>query len=596
MNRDLEPVIKTLPNKSGVYQFIDENETIIYVGKAKDIKKRVSSYFNRISESGKTRILVRKIAEIRHIVVETETDALLLENNLIKKYQPKYNVLLKDDKSYPWICVKKEKFPRVFQTRTIIKDGSDYFGPFTSVGVVRTMIDFLQQVFLLRTCKLSLTKENIEQQKFKVCLEYHLGNCLGPCVGYQTDSEYEENIHQVSDILKGNIRNVIRNLKEKMLKLSDNYLFEEAEKLKQKLVLLESYQSKSTIVNPSLTDLDVYSIIDDADCAYINFLKIVNGAIIQVHTIELKKRVDESTGDLLLLGITALREKFFSLSREIIVPFKLDYSISGVKFTVPSIGDKKKLLELSEKNVKYYRLEKLKQLEHVDPQKHTNRILATLQQDLYLPGLPLHIECFDNSNIQGTSAVAACVVFRNGKPSTKEYRHFNIKTVEGPDDFASMKEVVYRRYRRVLDEQGEIPQLVIIDGGKGQLNAAIESIESLGLKGEVAVIGIAKRLEEIYFPGDSVPVYLDKNSESLKVIQHARNEAHRFGIMFHRNKRSQRFLESELEKIIGLGKTSVLKLFKKFGSVENIRNSEFDEVAAEIGKARTKILFEYLNT
>jgi excinuclease ABC subunit C len=593
--KNLSSLVKVLPNKPGVYQFFDDQEIIIYVGKAKDLKKRVSSYFNKQSDSAKTRILVRKINDIRHIVVETETDALLLENNLIKKYQPRYNVLLKDDKSYPWICVKKENFPRVFLTRNVIKDGSAYYGPFTSVYMARTVIDFLHQVYLLRTCKLALNNESITEHKFKVCLEYHLGNCLGPCVGKQPEEEYNEGLLQINEILKGNTGKVIQDLKQKMHSFADVFEYEKAESIKRKLMLVENYQSKSTIVNPSLTDIDVYSITDDNEYAYINFLKVVNGAIIQVHTIEMKKRVDETKEDLLSFGIVSIREKFFSVSKEIIVPFEPAFKIDNVKFTIPVKGDKKKLLELSEKNVKYYRLEKLKQIENIDPQKHTKRILKTLQSDLHLSELPVHIECFDNSNIQGSFPVAACVVFKNAKPSSKDYRHFNIKSVEGPNDFASMEEVIFRRYKRMLDEEQSLPQLIIIDGGKGQLSSALNSLEKLNLRGQIGIIGIAKKLEEIYFPGDSIPLYLDKNSESLKLIQHARNEAHRFGITFHRNKRSKNFVGSELDLIKGIGEKTKEILLSEFGSQKKLKEANFEMLKEKIGSAKAKIVRDYFD-
>jgi excinuclease ABC subunit C len=591
----LSAQVKVLPNKPGVYQFFDDAGVIIYVGKAKDLKKRVSSYFNKNIDSAKTRILIRKIEDIKHIVVETETDALLLENNLIKKYQPRYNVLLKDDKSYPWICVKKENFPRVFSTRNIVKDGSVYYGPFTSGYMVRTVIDFLHQVFLLRTCKLALNMQNIAQKKFKVCLEFHLGNCLGPCIGAQSEEEYSEGLSQIHEILKGNIKTVIQALKTKMLNYAESYNFEKADIVKKKIHLLENYQSKSTIVNPTLTDIEVYSIIDDVDYAYLNFLKVVNGAIIQVHTVEMKKKLEETKEELLSLGIVSIRDKFFTVSKEIIVPFDPGFTIDNVKFTIPVKGDKKKLLELSEKNVKYYRLEKLKQIENIDPFKHNNRILKTLQTDLHLSELPVHIECFDNSNIQGSYPVAACVVFKNAKPSPKDYRHFNIRTVEGPNDFASMEEIIYRRYKRMIDEDQSFPQLIIIDGGKGQLSSAVASLDKLNLRGKIAIIGIAKKLEEIYFPGDSVPIYLDKNSESLKVIQHARNEAHRFGITFHRNKRSGDFISSDLDNIKGLGTKTIEKLFIKFCSIEKIKSASVEELSTEIGKSKAQIVFDYFN-
>lgn len=590
----IKSLLKLLPNKPGVYQYFDSDGVIIYVGKAKNLRKRVSSYFTKSHTSARTRILVRKIVDIKHIVVETETDALLLENNLIKKYQPRYNVMLKDDKSYPWIVVKNESFPRVFYTRNVIKDGSKYYGPFTSVHLVRTIIDLFKQLYLLRTCKLNLSKQNIENKKYKVCLEYHIGNCLAPCIAAQDENDYNENIRQVHNILKGKINVVIDVLKQKMLLHAENYEYEKAQIYKEKLLLLENYQSKSTIVNASINDVDVYSIIDDENYAYVNYLKLVNGSIIQVHTIEIKKKLSESKEDLLAISIVSIRQKFYSASREIIVPFIPDYQIDDVKYVVPVKGDKKKLLELSEKNVKFYRLEKLKHIENTDPQKHTNRILNTLKKDLHLHDLPVHIECFDNSNIQGTNPVAACVVFKNARPSTKDYRHYNIKTVEGPDDFASMQEVVYRRYKRLLDENKNLPQLIIIDGGKGQLSSAVTSLDNLNLRGKIAIIGIAKRLEEIYFPDDSVPLYLDKNSESLKVIQHARNEAHRFGITFHRNKRSKNFINSELDNVKGIGTKTIELLFSEFGSLKKIKKAaQNNELQKLIGNSKAEIISNY---
>lgn len=591
----LKSLIKILPNKPGVYQYYDKDNTIIYVGKAKDLKKRVSSYFTKNQDSAKTRILVRRIADIKHIVVETETDALLLENNLIKKYQPRYNVMLKDDKSYPWIVVKREAFPRVFYTRNVIRDGSKYYGPFTSVMLVRTIIDLFKQTYLLRTCKLNLSADKIYQNKYKVCLEYHIGNCLGPCVGEQDEDEYNEYIEQIHHILKGKTGFVIDKLKQKMFDYASEFLFEKAQSIKEKLQLLENYQSKSTIVSASISDVDVYSIIDDESSAYINYLKVVNGAIIQVHTIEMKKKLDESKEELLPLAIVRIREQFFSSSKEVIIPFHINIQLENVKFLVPQKGDKKKLLELSEKNVKFYRLDKIKQANNIDPNKHKNRILNTLKEDLRLKELPVHIECFDNSNIQGTYPVAACVVFRDAKPYAKDYRHFKIKTVEGPDDFASMEEVIYRRYKRMLDEEKDLPQLIIIDGGKGQLSSAVKSLDKLKLRGKIAIIGIAKRLEEIFFPGDSVPIYLDKNSESLKVIQHARNEAHRFGITFHRNLRSKNFINSELDEIKGIGEKTKELLLSNFGTIKKIKESSTEDLENIIGKSKALLIFNYFN-
>ncbi|WP_291856085.1 excinuclease ABC subunit UvrC [Marinilabilia sp.] len=582
----LKQFIRVLPDSPGVYQYYDETGKIIYVGKAKNLKKRVSSYFTKEPENAKTRILVRKIQEIKHIVVSSEQDALLLENNLIKKYQPRYNVLLKDDKSFPWIVVKNEPFPRVFSTRQIIKDGSDYFGPYTSGLMVKTLIDLFRHLYPLRTCRHSLTDENISKNKFKVCLEYHIGNCKGPCEGLQSEVEYRGYIDEIKNILKGNITSVMKYMKENMLKLASEYKFEEAEEIKKKLSILEGYKSKSTIVNPKINNVDVFSIIDDEKYAFVNFLKVVNGAIIQAHTIEYKKKMDEDVHTLLPMAIADIRERLHSNSREVIVPFEPDVEFEDFRFLVPKIGDKKKLLELSERNVKYYRLEKLKQLANQTKVPKEVRLLETTKKDLRLNKLPVHIECFDNSNIQGHYPVAACVVFKNGKPSKKDYRHFNIKTVVGPDDYASMEEVVYRRYSRLLNEGESLPQLVVIDGGKGQLGSAVKALRDLNLDDRIAIIGIAKRLEEIFYPGDPVPLYLDKNSESLKLIQHLRNEAHRFGITFHRNKRSGDFLKSQLEEIPGIGPGSIQKLLAKFGSATGVREASFKALAEVVGESR----------
>jgi len=585
--------IKVIPDKPGVYQFFDNYDVIIYVGKAKNLKKRVSSYFSKNHDHGKTRILVSKIRDVKHIVVETEMDALLLENNLIKKYQPRYNVMLKDDKTYPYICIKNERFPRVFLTRNINQDGSKYFGPYTSVRMARVILDMFKQLYQLRTCNYNLSEENIVKNKFKVCLEYHIYNCKGSCVGKQSVEEYNENIEHIAKILKGDIQKVILALKKNMNVFSDNFEFENAQNIKDKLELLDNYRSKSTIVNSSINNVDVYSITDDEKYAYVNFMKIVNGSIIQVHTMEMKKKLDENKSDLLMLSIVNIRQKFNSLSTEIIVPFKPENSIEGVKYYVPKIGDKKKLLDLSERNVKYYRLEKNKQRANIDPERHTKRILNGIKEDLHLLELPKQIECFDNSNFQGSFPVAACVVFKNAKPATKEYRHYNVKTVTGPDDFASMEEIIYRRYKRLIDEKKNLPQLIIIDGGKGQLSASVKSLEKLNMRGKISIIGIAKKLEEIFFPGDTVPLYLDKNSETLKVIQHARNEAHRFGITFHRNKRSAAFLNSEFEEINGIGKKTIELLFSHFKSFEKIKNSDPEELKKIIGASKANIILNY---
>jgi len=591
----LKSLISALPEEPGVYQFYDQNDTIIYVGKAKRLKRRVASYFNRIHDSAKTNIMVRKIVNIRHIVVSSEEDALLLENNLIKKHQPRYNVLLKDDKSYPWICIKKEHYPRILVTRNLIKDGSEYFGPYTSVKMVRILMDMIRSLYQLRNCNLSLSEEGIRDQKFKVCLEYHIGNCKAPCIGKETRVNYEQTIQDIRNILKGNIGSVTSHLKDKMQELATNFKFEEAHIIKEKLALLSKYQSKSTIVNPSINNVDVYSIIDDENTSYVNFLKIVNGAIIQAHTIEMKKKLEESKEDLLLLAITEIRQKIYSTAKEILVPFSLDLFIQNVRFIVPQRGDKKKLLDLSQRNVKYYRLEKLKKGDKSLKQSHSDRIVERMKSDLRLKDAPVHIECFDNSNIQGNNSVASCVVFRNARPYKKDYRHFNIKTVVGANDFASMEEIIYRRYRRLLEEDKGLPQLIVIDGGKGQLGAALNSLDKLNLRGKISVIGIAKKLEEIYFPGDPYPLYLDKNSETLKTIQHLRNEAHRFGITFHRQKRSKAFIGSELDEIEGIGPKSVQKLIKKFKSVENIKNLTLTELEIYLGKSKALTIYKYFN-
>lgn len=594
-NLILQTAISSLPNNPGVYQFLDKGGKIIYIGKAKNLKKRVSSYFNKIHDSAKTRILVRNIVDINHIVVESEEDALLLENNLIKQYQPRYNVLLKDDKSFPWICIKNEAFPRVFSTRNILKDGSIYFGPYTSGFMVKTILEIIKNQYKLRNCKWSLSQENIAQGKYKVCLEYHIGNCKAPCIGAQKEEEYLRNIEEIKKILKGNINGVINNLKERMMKYSEAFEFEKAQELKIRIDAFDNYKSKSTVVNPSISDVDVFSIIHDDKCAYVNFLKVVNGAIIQAHTIELIKKLDESENELLMLAIAEIRQQYYSNAKELILPFILDIELSGVRVVVPQKGDKRKLLDLSLRNAMYYKKQKLNQLEKLNPNRHQERVLATLQKDLRLNEPPIHIECFDNSNIQGHYPVAACVVFRNAKPAKKDYRHFNIKTVVGPDDFSSMQEIIFRRYKRLLDENAGLPQLIVIDGGKGQLNAALLSLEKLGLRNRIAIIGIAKRLEEIYFPGDSVPLYLDKNSESLKIIQYLRNEAHRFGITFHRNKRSKDFVKSELTEIPGIGEQIAAKLLTEFKSVSQIKMKTKAELAELIGDRKADLVYSYFH-
>ncbi|WP_299833634.1 excinuclease ABC subunit UvrC [uncultured Tenacibaculum sp.] len=594
MPTDLELQVKTLPNSAGVYQYFDKNDTIIYVGKAKNLKKRVSSYFTKNHEYGKTRVLVKKITRIEHIVVDSETDALLLENNLIKKYQPRYNVLLKDDKSYPWICIKKERFPRVFVTRRVIKDGSEYFGPYTSVKTVHNLLDLIKQLYPLRTCNYDLSKPKIDAGKYKVCLEYHLKNCKGPCEDYQDESSYIENIRAIRNIIKGNFKESLESLHNIMMDYAADMNFEEAQRIKDKLDSLKNYQAKSTIVNPSINNVDVFSITSDETHGYANFFKIMNGAIIQSYTTEIKKKLEETDRELLELFIVETRQRFNSLSREIYVPFKVDVG-EQIKVTVPKLGDKKRIVDLSLRNAKYYRQEQFKQIKIVDPDRHTKRIMAQMQKDLRLSVEPRHIECFDNSNIQGTNPVAACVVFKDGKPSKKDYRHFNIKTVEGPDDFASMEEVVYRRYQRLLEEDKPLPQLIVIDGGKGQLSSALKSLDVLGLRGKIAIIGIAKRLEEIYYPGDSVPLYLDKKSESLKIIQYLRNEAHRFGITFHRNKRSKSAIQSELEQIPNVGKQTITSLLRKFKSAKRVKSATLGELIEVVGNARAKKVYDYFH-
>ncbi len=595
MTDALELQLKTLPDSPGVYQYLDKENTIIYVGKAKNIKKRVNSYFTKNHDSGKTRVLVKNIKTIKHIVVKTETDALLLENNLIKKYKPKYNVLLKDDKSYPWICIKKERFPRVFMTRRVIKDGSEYFGPYTSVKTIKALLDLIKELYTLRTCKYDLSREKVNTGKYKVCLEYHLGNCLGPCEGIETEAHYNNSIKEIRNIIKGNFKESLESLTSLMMGFAEKMEFEKAQKIKEKLDRLSNYQAKSTVVNPTINNVDVFSIISDETHGYANFLKLSNGSIIQSHTTEIKKKLDETDQELLELFIVEIRRRFNSTSPEIYVPFKVDVG-ENIKVTIPKLGDKKRIVELSERNAKYFRQEQFKQIKIVDPDRHVKRIMAQMKADLSLSKEPRHIECFDNSNIQGTNPVAACVVFKDGKPSKKEYRHYNIKTVEGPDDFASMEEVVYRRYKRLLTEDEPLPQLIVIDGGKGQLSSALKSLDLLGLRGKIAIIGIAKRLEEIYYPGDKVPLYIDKKSETLKIIQHLRNEAHRFGITFHRNKRSKSAIQSELEQIPNIGKQTITTLLRKFKSAKRVKNASLEELKEIVGNSRAIQIFEFYHT
>ncbi|HPY82518.1 MAG: excinuclease ABC subunit UvrC [Bacteroidales bacterium] len=589
----LKDIVAVLPEKPGIYQFYDTKNTLLYVGKAKNLKKRVASYFNKEHEHAKTRVLVKKINSIQHIVVSSEQDALLLENNMIKKYRPRYNVMLKDDKTYPWIIIKNEPFPRVFHTRTMKKDGSTYFGPYANVRMSRILLDMIRQLYKIRNCSLNLAPKEIAKGKYKVCLEYHIKNCEGPCVGLQTEDSYAQTIRDISTILKGNTIEILKVLRSKLQNCVDLLQFEEAAHIQNKIALLEKYQSKSTVVNPALTDIDVYSILDDVDTAFVNFLKVINGAVIQVHTIEIKKQLHESPEELLGIAITEIRQKIPSTAREIIVPFKPDFTLNDINFFTPQRGEKKQLLELSERNAKYFKLEQLKNLKRVDPERHAKRILETLKYDLQLPMMPNHIECFDNSNIQGAFPVAACVVFKQAKPSKQDYRHFNIKTVTGPNDFASMEEVIRRRYTRLIAENQELPQLVIVDGGKGQLSSAVKIFKELNIYHTVQLIGIAERLEEIYVPNDSVPIYLDKTSESLKLIQRMRDEAHRFGITHHRNQRSKHFIQSELTTIPGIGIKTAELLLSTFKSIQNIKHAQFQEIADVIGNSKAGIITHY---
>ena len=593
---DYKKALADIPHKPGVYQYWDQEDTLIYIGKAKDLRNRVGSYFNQDNQmNGKTKVLVSKIRKITFTIVDTEIDAWLLENSLIKKHQPRYNIMLKDDKTYPWIIIKKEPFPRLYWTRKMVKDGSTYFGPYASVGMMHTILELIKETYPLRTCNLPLSEENINAGKFKVCLEYQIGNCKGPCQAYQSNTDYDQNIEEIKDILNGKIGNVIKDVKQIIKNAVAELNFEYAHQYQKKLLVLEKYQSKSTVVNSSITNVDVVSIASDERYAFVNYLKIMNGSIIQTQTIEIKKRLDESDEELLTLAITEFRTKFSSTSREIIVPFEIKLSDKNLKFTVPKLGEKKNLLELSHKNVLFFRREKLNQYEKLNPDLRSERILTQMQKDLMLTQLPVHIECFDNSNFQGAYPVSAIVVFKDAKPSKKDYRHFNVKTVEGPNDFATMEEAVYRRYKRMLEEEGTLPQLIIIDGGKGQLSSAVSSLKKLGIDKKVTVIGIAKRLEELYYPGDSYPLHLDKKSETLKIIQQLRDEAHRFGITFHRKKRDQGTLKTELEDIAGIGKATADKLLRQFRSVKRIREASETELEQVLNKTQVKTLLAHFS-
>lgn len=586
-------ILKTIPEDPGVYQFLSSDKSIIYVGKAKNLKKRVSSYFQKNIKSRKTLNLVKNTKYVEHVVVHSESDALLLENSLIKKNQPKYNILLRDDKTYPWICIKNEPFPRVFVTRKLVKDGSQYFGPFTSFKTINTIMGIIKQLYSLRNCNYNLSSKNIEQKKFKVCLEYHLGNCLGGCEGKESLEDYEKNILAIKQILKGNVNESKRNFKKEMIKFSNNQEYEKAQKIKEKIQLLENYQSKSTVVSSKLNNIDVFSIISDSESAFVNFLQVAHGKIIRFHNQEVKKKLNEDDEKILSLMILSIREKYNSTSKNIISHINLENQIN-LKFIIPRSGDNKKLLDLSIKNAKAFRFERNKQTQLVDPERHINRIMEQMRIDLKMKEEPRHIECFDISNIQGTNNVASCVVFINGKPSKKLYRKFNIKTIDGQNDFGSMQEVVFRRYKRLLDEKQDLPNLIVIDGGKGQLSSAVKSLKELDLDNKISVLGIAKRLEELYFPNDSIPLYLNKKSETLKVIQQLRNEAHRFGVSFHRDKRSKSSLSSGLDNIHGIGENTKNKLLKKFKSISKLKKADEKEIIDLIGKSKAEKVMNYL--
>lgn len=593
---DYRKIAPSVPRQPGIYKFVDKNGKILYVGKAKSLKSRLASYFGvQKNQYHKTRTLVKNAHDLRFMITETEHDALLLENSLIKRFQPRYNVMLKDDKSYSYICVKKEPFPRVFLTRNVVRDGSAYFGPYTSKGRVKIILDVIKKLFPLRTCSLNLTEENINKGKFKVCLEYHIKNCLGPCEGLEDEESYLEKIDQVKNILKGNFREVKEHLQSQMERLAIQLEFEKAQDIKDKLSLFEDYQGKSTVVSHKVRDVDVFGIATDEESAYVNYLKVVNGAIIHTYTLEMTKNLNENEKDLLSFAIADLREKFNSIATELVLPFRITLSDKELIQTIPQRGEKRHLLELSQKNVRYFLLQKQQQIiNRKSKQTPSERITRTLQKDLNMENPPFHIECFDNSNLQGTNPVASCVVFKNARPSKKDYRHFNIKTVEGPNDFASMEEIVYRRYRRLMEEGEKLPDLIVIDGGKGQLSAAMSSIYKLNSQPMPVVIGIAKRLEEIYFPGDSIPIYIDKKSESLKLIQHLRNEAHRFAIEFHRLKRSKNFTRTGLTEIPGIGEKTATELLKAFGSMKKIGKADLGEIKKVIGKKRADLVWEYL--
>ncbi len=590
----VQSILKVLPDKPGIYQHLDKDGRILYIGKAKSLKKRVSSYFNKNLSSGRTRIMVQKIADIRTVVTQNELEALLLENSLIKEHQPRYNVNLKDDKTYPWIVIKKERFPRIFYTRKKIEDGSEYFGPYPSVKVMKAVLELVRQIHPIRNCKLNLSESAIDEGKFQKCLEYHIGNCLAPCEALQSESAYQYEIDQARKIINGKLGEVKRMLGERMKEEASAMRFEQAQKIKEKVELLEQYQARSTVVNPSISDVDVFTAVVDAQFGYVNYLKVVDGAILHTHTLEFRRKLEETESELLALAIPELRRRFGSDSKEILISHEVGIELSGADFHRPQRGDKKRLVDLSIKNVRYFRLEKLKSIQITDPERHVERVMEQMRTDLRLETQPRHIECFDNSNFQGSEAVSACVVFKNGKPAKSEYRHFNVRTVEGPDDFATMKEVVLRRYKRLVEEELDLPQLVLIDGGKGQLSAALEALQELSLSKTIQVIGIAKRLEELFFPGDPIPLYLDKRSETLRILQQLRNEAHRFGITHHRNRRSRSMLSNSLERIDGVGPKTAERLLRTFKSIDRLKKAERQEVEELVGKAQAKKIMDHL--
>ena len=595
MNPNLELQLKTLPSEPGVYRYYDKNDQLLYVGKAKHLKKRVLSYFNKNQNGYRTRIMVSKIHRLETTVVNSEYDALLLENNLIKAHQPFYNVMLKDDKSYPWICIKNEDFPRIFLTRTKIKDGSEYYGPYAKVRPARILLDTIKSLYKIRTCNLNLAPEKIAEGKYRVCLEYHIKNCNGPCEALESKEDYDEKVEAIRGIIKGDFRFAKKYLEERMYRFASNLEFEKAQMIKQNIESLDDYQAKHTVVNPTIDDVDVFGMTSDETAAYVNYFKIRNGSIVQSFTTEIKKVLEETDEDILEEALVEIRQKFDSTSKEILIPFHLGIEIPNVKLIVPKVGDKKRIVELSEKNAKEYRLEKLKQVQIIDPERHTNRIMSEMQRILRMPVEPRHIEGFDNSNIQGTNPVSACVVFKDGKPSKADYRIFHPKTVEGPNDFATMEEVIYRRYRRLLDEGDPLPQLILIDGGKGQLSSAVKSLKLLGLYGKITIIGIAKRLEEIYFPEDSIPLYIDKKAETLKILQRVRDEAHRFGVKHHRTRRKNSTIKSELEEIPGIGEKTIELLLSKLKSVKRVKESDLATLEEILGKAKAKIVWAFFN-